>query len=698
MNEAGTRFLAQLLLGRNLSESATATLSIKEANDAFQGIILADEFLGNIEDWLRGAAPLPQEARRITLGEDLLQWFDDNIDTAPEFRRHLHSAMTWKRFMSLMLTDSVVLRSIERKHRAHRNFTRFWAAAERLKQANALTDSTAIPSNPSGPAAGAIDTPAGLATPAQSPEQTISPAEFLSEINGASISEKELDILSSTQDIDLLARLIQRIYSDKRHVVLFSLWKRLRDSEFQFTDHFEALVSFYTARMLISRNSSRTANIILENMRDTNKLDALTQRELKVFPQVLAQSLVRTGRFTEAVHVLQQVLAEEPTHAESIFQCAALLRFDRPDLSDLYFRKLLGLNPKLRADRQLLAAQFFLDQGDFQAALNTLTALYKSEQFSPDVELGLGNVSARFGDEAGWRGHLRSYFGRHHLQKPNVSGAPAFSALASSVSGTTRDDGPKVSVIMTAFNAASTLQIAVDSVLQQTHQNFEIFIVDDCSTDNTRSLIEQMAAIDPRITLLVNEENLGTYASKTLAIIRASGEYVTFHDSDDWMHPERLETHLNATTKPGVKASISKWIRMDEGGNAIVRSGGGYLHENPASTFIHHSVFAEIGYFDSVRTGADSELLWRMIGTYGADSVVTIAKPLGIGLHHSASLTQSGATAFDVYRFSAVRLEYWESWVHWQLNSLSDGTPMFVAYPLKERHWPAPEEIVVTRG
>ncbi len=231
---------------------------------------------------------------------------------------------------------------------------------------------------------------------------------------------------------------------------------------------------------------------------------------------------------------------------------------------------------------------------------------------------------------------------------------------------------PLITVIMTAFNSSMTLQLAVESVLAQTVSNIELFIVDDVSSDGTRELIQRLGQLDQRIKWIFNDRNIGTYPSKNKAIRRAAGRFITFHDSDDWMHPQRLEQHL-AAMKSNVLCSTSNWIRMDAVGRTIVRRNGPYTHLNPASTFFRKEVFERLGFFDDVRTGADSEILTRIRHHHGHSAVVGLPQVLAIGLHHEASLTQSGVTAFDEHRYSPVRLAYTEAWVNWHLTTLGQG-------------------------
>ena len=135
---------------------------------------------------------------------------------------------------------------------------------------------------------------------------------------------------------------------------------------------------------------------------------------------------------------------------------------------------------------------------------------------------------------------------------------------------------------------------------------------------------------------------------------------------------------------------------MDQAGRIVVRRGGGYLHENPASTFFSSAVHKRVGFFDSVRTGADSEFAWRVRECLGSSAVGVIKRPLALGLHHNNSLTSAGVAAFDEHRYSAVRTEYWESWNKWheELFLRKNEEIFYMPYPLLERRFEAPIPIL----
>lgn len=102
---------------------------------------------------------------------------------------------------------------------------------------------------------------------------------------------------------------------------------------------------------------------------------------------------------------------------------------------------------------------------------------------------------------------------------------------------------PKVSVIIPAFNRAHLLSRAIQSVINQTFQDFEIIIVDDASTDKTEDVVKSFK--DNRIIYLWNNRNQGSNASRNIGLKHASGEFIAFLDSDDEWLPEKLDKQLN---------------------------------------------------------------------------------------------------------------------------------------------------------
>ena len=103
---------------------------------------------------------------------------------------------------------------------------------------------------------------------------------------------------------------------------------------------------------------------------------------------------------------------------------------------------------------------------------------------------------------------------------------------------------PKVSVIIPTYNRADLLPRAIDSALNQTYKDFELIIVDDGSTDNTKKIVEEYQKKDERIKYLWEENSSGPARPYNLALKQCQGEYIAFLDSDDVWLPEKLEKQI----------------------------------------------------------------------------------------------------------------------------------------------------------
>lgn len=106
-----------------------------------------------------------------------------------------------------------------------------------------------------------------------------------------------------------------------------------------------------------------------------------------------------------------------------------------------------------------------------------------------------------------------------------------------------------ISVIMPLYNAEKYLPEALQSVLNQTYKDFELICIDDCSTDRTRSIVEEFRKKDVRIKILINEEHSGAASSRNKGLKIAEGEYIVFLDGDDIFEVELLEKTSGAMEK-----------------------------------------------------------------------------------------------------------------------------------------------------
>ena len=119
-----------------------------------------------------------------------------------------------------------------------------------------------------------------------------------------------------------------------------------------------------------------------------------------------------------------------------------------------------------------------------------------------------------------------------------------------------------VSIITPAFNSEKFIAETIQSVLAQTYQNWELLIVDDCSTDKTAEIISGFQ--DSRIKYFYNSTNKGSAVSRNIALQKANGRWIAFLDSDDLWHPEKLEKQIEFMKQNNYRFSYTNYCEIDE--------------------------------------------------------------------------------------------------------------------------------------
>ena len=107
----------------------------------------------------------------------------------------------------------------------------------------------------------------------------------------------------------------------------------------------------------------------------------------------------------------------------------------------------------------------------------------------------------------------------------------------------------KVSIITPSYNSERYISETIDSVINQTYENWEMLIIDDSSTDNSINIISDYCSSENRIKLIKLEENGGAAVARNRGIKEAEGRFIAFLDSDDLWHPEKLEKQLEKMVK-----------------------------------------------------------------------------------------------------------------------------------------------------
>lgn len=130
---------------------------------------------------------------------------------------------------------------------------------------------------------------------------------------------------------------------------------------------------------------------------------------------------------------------------------------------------------------------------------------------------------------------------------------------------------PHVSVITPSYNSIRFIGETISSVQNQSYENWEMIIVDDCSTDQSAAKIKEIIEGDSRIRLLSLKENVGAAKARNLAIQEARGRYIAFLDSDDIWLPHKLKTQLLFMEEMNIAFSYASYSLIDENGNELNR-------------------------------------------------------------------------------------------------------------------------------
>jgi teichuronic acid biosynthesis glycosyltransferase TuaG len=123
-----------------------------------------------------------------------------------------------------------------------------------------------------------------------------------------------------------------------------------------------------------------------------------------------------------------------------------------------------------------------------------------------------------------------------------------------------------VSIITPTYNSEKFISASIQSVQAQTHCNWELIIIDDCSNDKTLEIVNKALQLDSRINLYSLDKNEGTGAARNIGVANSKGNYIAFLDSDDLWMPNKLESQLNFMKKNNLPFTFSFYECIDEEG------------------------------------------------------------------------------------------------------------------------------------
>ena len=135
-----------------------------------------------------------------------------------------------------------------------------------------------------------------------------------------------------------------------------------------------------------------------------------------------------------------------------------------------------------------------------------------------------------------------------------------------------------VSIIMPSFKCGKFIEESIKSVQAQTYTNWELIIVDDCSEDDTISVVLEIKKNDDRISLYQNSSNSGAAFTRNTALRNAKGRWIAFLDSDDLWEPTKLEKQIKFMKENGYAFSYHEYVEIDELGNLLEVKVSGKRH------------------------------------------------------------------------------------------------------------------------
>jgi glycosyltransferase involved in cell wall biosynthesis len=206
-----------------------------------------------------------------------------------------------------------------------------------------------------------------------------------------------------------------------------------------------------------------------------------------------------------------------------------------------------------------------------------------------------------------------------------------------------------VSVILPTYNRAQLLNISINSVLSQTYRDFELILIDDCSTDSTSSVLDSIT--DDRVRVIKNTSNKGIAAVRNIGVMNSRGKYIAFLDDDDEWLPDKLEKQVKIIeeSSPVLGCVYTGIIIIMDGSNNTSQTKVSHFRKNilnnllfnnfitTSTMLIKKECFEKTGLFDeSIPYGEDYDMWIRIAEIFEFEN---ISEPLVKYRIHSNSIS-----------------------------------------------------------
>ena len=140
----------------------------------------------------------------------------------------------------------------------------------------------------------------------------------------------------------------------------------------------------------------------------------------------------------------------------------------------------------------------------------------------------------------------------------------------------------KVSIITPSWNSEKYIEKTIESVQKQTYMNWEMIVVDDCSTDRTVEIVEKISKEDPRVRIIRQEVNGGAAKARNRSLCEATGRYIAYLDADDIWKPTKLEKQVEFMKANHCGFSCASYEVIDDEGRALNKE----VHMMPSVDYV----------------------------------------------------------------------------------------------------------------
>ncbi|MDA1368572.1 glycosyltransferase family A protein [Glycomyces algeriensis] len=364
------------------------------------------------------------------------------------------------------------------------------------------------------------------------------------------------------------------------------------------------------------------------------------------------------------------------------------------DLFDLAHRRLGGALPREYQELHVMTAHL---DGRHRRVKSLLKSYRGVSPFTVDG-MWCNEVHPRFGgDAAAYMRRFKQFTEWPEIVDPEPGASLSIDRLRTAPLPPV-ERGALISVVMTCFRPDAALLTSVRSIVAQTWQNWELLLVDDGSEPEYEPVLLKAASLDPRVKLLIQPENAGTYQARNRAMAVAAGKYITGHDSDDWAHPRRLELQVKPMlTNEQMVMVESRCLAVADDLSLMIDPQVALVAARSTPIMIRaDAVLGKVGFYDEVRKTADSEYRFRIRTAFGGKAYWRMNKgPLTLVRHNDGTLS---AGEVSRHWMSTSRFAYHSGFARWHRAINREQASPFLASMARPRPFPIAPDITRTKA